>query len=408
MCGKIKSYYDLRDTIKEQVPIVDYLKTHYPELHFKHVGKRELCSCPFVPEKDPSFNVYSDSNKFYCYSCHERGDLIHFVSKYENITFNQACDKIADNAGIHYEIEAPNEKHEQYKNSMDDNCKRYEKNLFNNEEALNYIRCRGISIDTIKKFRLGYVEKGEREHRKDCVYDIEQRISFPFLEYGNDNTSRCLGMAYRTLVDGHKPKYTNDANHSDDNDDLNGVFNKGNFLFGYNQAKDSIKKSNCAIVVEGYFDVLALHEAGLTNVTGVCGTAFTEAQANLLLKLTKDIYFFLDPDKAGSENMVRVLPMLLEKGFNVKFVKPKECNYDPADICIDLEFDTLKIRNYISSNSNIAVIDIIDEKVKHLTKLIINQQTKILNEMEDMFSNISNSNDKLVYKDYLLKRIGLK
>lgn len=408
MCGTITTYFDLRDTIKEQVNIGNYLNTYYPELNLKSVGKRRLGKCPFRSEKDPSFNVYTDSNKYYCYGCNEKGDLIQFVSKYENISFNDACKKIADNEGISYQLTPPNKKHEEYKDSMNLCCNKYENNLLGNKDALSYITNRGISLETIQKFRLGLVPDNERQYRQHCVYDMEGRISFPFLEYGKDNSTRCVGMAYRTLIKDRKPKYINDSNHSDSNDELNRVFNKGNFLFGYNQAQESIKRVGCAIIVEGYFDVLALHESKITNVVGICGTAFTERQADLLKKLTKDLFIFLDGDKAGFEAMHRVLPMLLEKGFNVKFVKAENCADDPASICKDLEFNTLKIRNYISKNSSIAVLDIIDDKVKYLSKIITNQQVAILDEMEGIFSKMTDKNSKLVYEEYLYKRIGLR
>ena len=407
MC--INDYKELAEVITRDVSIIEYIKRNYPEIKLRHAGKRETGLCPLVSETNGSFNLYSDSNRFHCYSCNQGGSLIDFVMKYDKVDFKEACKKIAANENINFEINV-NHKHEAFKNKTNDTCLFYEKKLFNNDEALNYITSRGISEETIKKFRLGYVPKNSITANTNSKFlnCIKGRISFPFLEIGNDNTSRCLGMAYRGIKDGIEPKYINDANHSDSNSELYGVFNKGSLLFGYNQARDSIKKVDSAIVVEGYFDVLSLHEAKLTNTVGICGTAFTEKQADLLIKLTKNLFFFLDGDKAGIGNMLRILPMLLSKGFNVKFVKAEKCGDDPADICKELNFDTLKIRNYISANSTIAMIDVIDDKVKYLNKLIVNQQTIILNEMEEIFSNISNKNDKLVYKDYLLKRIGLK
>lgn len=392
------------EALKTAMPLSLYLQNYY-KLDLRKSGNVFVCNCPFHEEKTGSFVVFKDN--YHCYGCGEHGDIINFTQKKERLGFKEACELIAQNEGIEYTIEPPNKYHEQYKNIMEEHSNRYaEQLLATDNNALDYLtKERGLTIESIKKFRLGLVPDKEYKSRND-IGGISNRISFPIFENKNKKYAKCLGMGYRTLVPGEKPKYINDKNQSDQNSNLYGVFIKGNCLYGYQEAEESIRKRNFAIIVEGYMDVISLHQSGIKNTVGAMGTSVTQAQIDSIAKLTKNVILFLDGDNAGVTNMFRILPMFLKTGINVKMIVAKN-NKDAADICKDFNFDTRKVYNYICVNSKLALEYMLNLAFMEYSDVVMNEKRKIYNKIMPIINCIENEIDKELYLSSLKKKLEI-
>ena len=391
------------DEIKHKVPLPTYIEKHY-NIPLKRSGLVYKAICPFHEENTGSFVIFKN-NTYKCFGCGEHGDIITFVEKMENIDFKGACKMIAENENIEYTLEPPNPYHENYKDLMTNHCKRYFNNLRNNKAALDYlINDRKLTAKTISKFGLGYVPLDEYKNRTD-IGGISGRISFPIFEDKAFKNAKCIGMGYRTLKN-EKPKYINDKNKDDPKSNLYGVFIKGNCLYGYNYAEEAIRKNGYAIITEGYMDVISLHQSGIINSVGILGTSFTEAQTKKLRNITENILLFLDGDNAGVSNMIRILPMLLKEGFNVKMIIAKN-NKDAADICKDNKFNTKKIKDYIYNNSKNAVEYILGLICSDYNDIVITEKRKALKKGIDLISNITNNIDKKLYLSSLYKRLDI-
>lgn len=390
------------EMIKEKVNVAEYLSDFY-KMKFKKVGKVFVDCCPFHKEKTPSFIVWPNGT-YKCFGCGEHGDIISFVEKKENLNFKEACKLVAQNVGIEYTLEKPNPAHEEYKDKIKGYAKKYWLNLKKNDAPMRYLTDRGLTIETINKFGIGYVPENEYETRFD-MGSISGRISFPIFESKDEKEARCIGMGYRTLK-GEKPKYINDKNHDDPKDPLYGVFIKGNCLYGYNYARQHIKEMGFAYIVEGYMDVISMHQTGLENTVGIMGTALTEYQIKLLSSITKNVCLFLDGDSAGINNMIRVLPMLLEAGFNVKLIITDN-GMDPADICHTYNFDATKVMTYISSKIQYAVKFVLDNYLRKYEETIIFEKRRVLEQTAAIMNSIKNPIDKRIYDDLLNQRLGL-
>lgn len=393
------------DYIKERANIIDYISKFYPDIKLRRSGTVFITKCPFHNEETGSLAIWNNGT-YKCFGCAEHGDVIKFVQKIENLGFKEACKLVAQNVGVEYVLEKPNPAHEQYKDMMNAHNRRYWKALKNEPLAMNYLReTRGLSDEVLDSFRVGYVPMDEYKTRSD-MGGISGRIAFPILEHKSLAEAKCVAMGYRTLNESVKPKYVNDKNKDEEGTPLCGVYVKGNFLYGYSHAYQSIRKHNMAIVTEGYIDVLSMHQAGLTNVVAPLGTALTERQADILKTLTDNLVLFLDGDKAGISNMVRVLPMLLQKGFNVKMMVA-ENQMDAADLCKSLDFNGSSVAMAINKKSVQAVQYIIDTASADYERTVVEARRKAMHQVSGILTSITNEIDKDLYKSLLYKKLDV-
>jgi DNA primase len=398
------------DEIKSSVKIWDIIEKYYQdEIKLRKSGDVYKGYCPFHKHNfdTPSFVVWPKTNKWHCFTDGEGGDVIDFLMKKENLEFKEACKMGADEAGIAYEIVPPNKEHEAYKDRMDEHSRRYWRNLQQSPEALHYLmNQRKLTQATINQFRLGLVPVDEYKVRTD-MGGISGRIAFPILESKDIKYAKCIGMGYRQFDPKDTgPKYINDKNRTDDRDPLKGVFIKGETLYGYPWAHQTIRKNNFAIVVEGYIDVISMHQAGLTNTVGCLGTALTEHQMDTIRKMTRNIILFLDGDKAGIDNMLKVLPQLFEKDFNV-LIMIAENNMDAADVCLWKNFDGNAIRQYITDNAKAAMSVVIERETKAYEQIVIRERLKAVRAVSALIEKIPAAERK-VYEDLLYKRLDIK
>ena len=330
-------YYsdELVEEIRSGNDIVDVI-SGYVRLTKK--GSTYFGICPFHNEKTPSFSVSPNKQMYYCFGCGAGGNVITFLMEYENYTFPEALEVLANRIGI--ELPKQEMTAEQRKASdkrarlleVNKEAAKYFYTLLRSERgtrAHEYFRNRGLSEETIKKFGLGYSDKYsddlyrylrskgyEDELLKDSgLISIDEkrgghdkfwnRAMFPIM----DVRGKVIGFGGRVMGDG-EPKYLNSPETM--------IFDKSRNLYGLNLARTT--KKNQILLCEGYMDVIALHQAGFDNAVAALGTAFTVGHANLLRRYTKEVYLTFDSDGAGIRAAKRAIPILKEAGITAKVI----------------------------------------------------------------------------------------
>src|SRR5215213_8006150 len=313
------------DEIKSKVDIVDLVSEAGVKL--RHAGKNYTGFCPFHDNKHtPSFVVWPDSGTWRCFGqCNEGGDVFKFVMKRENLDFKEALDKLAARTGVQlpaFTKETPEQKeaYDQLRILLEDAIIFYRSHLMANKPLLNYLRQkRGLTDLSIETFGLGYApnawdsalthftrrgysEKDLAESGLISVRDsggfydrFRNRIMIPI----RDENGRMAGFGARIVDPNDVPKFLNSPETP--------VFSKGHLLYGLDRARKPIRTADQAVIVEGYLDVIALHQAGYENVVSPMGTALTEHQLRLLKRFTRRIVLALDPDTAGQKAVLRGL-----------------------------------------------------------------------------------------------------
>ncbi len=319
------------DEIKSKIDIVDLVSEAGVKL--RHAGKNYTGFCPFHDnKKTPAFVVWPETGTWRCFGqCNEGGDIFKFVMKREGIDFKEAMQKLALRAGVEikeYTRETPEQK-EAYANLrklLEDAVIYYRSQLFNNKPILAYLKeKRGLSDSTIETFGLGYAPAGYEHFRNHflakgyseqdlidagmlSVRESESQASSlrSFDRFRNrimipirDEQGRMAGFGARIVHPDDIPKFLNSPETP--------LFSKGRLLYGLDRARKPIRIADQAVIVEGYLDVIALHQAGYENVVSPMGTALTEDQLRLLKKYTRRIVLALDPDVAGQKAVLRGL-----------------------------------------------------------------------------------------------------
>lgn len=404
--------------IKTRIDLVDVAKKYTP---MEPDGPNYKGCCPFPDhdEKTPSFTVHPpgkvDWQTFYCYGCHvgrkdETGvgnDVISLVMALENLEFKEACQLLCDNYNIPYQNYEADPQIAKLKKEKTDLNVRYFNNLMGNQLVLNYLSERGISIDSLKKFRLGLTGKTEYMGWK------KNRLVFGItdMHYNNDKVST-IAFGYRNLMgevkanDGNEyfPNDTPNVKYRNDSESV--IFDKGKMLYGLTQGAKAIRERKYAIVVEGYLDVIVMHQSGFGNTVAALGTSFTEHQMDLLKKYTNQLLFFLDSDDSGLKAMQRVLPKLLEKGFSVLIVEAPH-GYDPVDLANSLNQDHTAISKYITSNSTPALQWCIEKSIKQYDAIVHKAKIDILSSVLGLVDKVQHRESKIAYVSQLAKRIDV-
>lgn len=398
----------------ESYPIKDALERL--GINFKKTGSGYVTNCPLPchgSDSSPSFSLKIDTNTWKCFGCNEGRTIIDFIQKYYNIPFIDALEEAAKITGvtISNKNSKENEKYKKYKELMTNHAKRYHQNLYskNNksaEKALNYLYSRGIVDETIKEFGLGCVPDDEYKTRKDLGF-INGRISFPIQEMTNGEPL-AIGMGYRTMQDilnpmGYDsskcPKYMNDKN-------IDGMFVKGDTFYGYGSAYPYIRMAKYAIIVEGYFDTLALHQSGIKNVLGVMTATMTDNMIATLTKLTNSVILFLDKDKTGIANSAKLIPKLIKKGLDVK-IYFSEDGKDAADLCKKANFDKEEVFNSIISNAEYGIHFLIEKASNNYTDVVTRERMNTLRTLLPILNSLPEE-ARIVYTDMLYKKIDIR
>lgn len=321
--------------LQERVDIEEVISSH---ITLRRRGKTLVGLCPFHNEKTPSFTVYPDTNSFYCFGCGAGGDVISFIRRIDNLDYVEAVKTVAQMAGMsmpedgyddtlakrRMRLLAANREAARFFNA----CLMDEKN----RPALNYFLRRALTPATIRHFGLGYapdswhaltehlrskgftyeemvlanlVRRSDKNGKANYYDNFRNRVMFPII----DLRGNVIAFGGR-VMDDSKPKYINTSDTP--------VYKKSNGVFALNFAKNA--NENKLLLVEGYMDVIALHQAGFTNAIACLGTAFTSEQANLLSRYAEEIIICYDNDGAGREATQRALAVLGKTGLKLRVV----------------------------------------------------------------------------------------
>jgi DNA primase len=350
-----------RDSIDRLRDAVDMVELVGAKTDLRRVGSRYTGLCPFHDERTPSFSVNAVDKLFYCFGCQAKGDAIGFVEQAEGLDFVDAVETLADRYGVQLERENDDPRAEQERHHkkrlralLERAASFYSAYLFDSTEARaarEYLASRGLSEEILREFRVGYAPSawdrmlvgaqkgGFRENelrdaglaqlgREGRLYDrFRGRIMFPLA----DRRGQVLGFGARAMRDGQGPKYLNSAESR--------LFHKGEQLFGLHLAHGPATKSGRIVVVEGYTDVLALHQVGIRDSVAIMGTALTQEQMDELKKVKARVILALDADRSGREAMLRVA----RSGGDLRVVDMPE-GKDPADLVASGEVDSFVAR----------------------------------------------------------------
>ncbi|GAA0084570.1 DNA primase [Clostridium sp. CTA-7] len=323
---------EILEKIKEQNDIVDVISE---SVRLKRSGRNFSGLCPFHNEKSPSFSVSQDKQIYKCFGCGESGNVITFIMKNRNMPFVDAVKYLADRANIPIENDrgriSPTAKKREILYKVNVEAARFfYSNLRSTKEAKEYFLNRGIKEETIKRFGLGFAKDSWNSllfylrklgYKDDLLleaglvsisektgnrYDrFRNRVIFPVFDY----RGKVIGFGGRVLDDS-KPKYLNSPETL--------VFQKGVNLYGLNFAIKNKMSERYFIIVEGYMDLITLHQYGITNVVASLGTALTTNQARLLKRYADKVIISYDADFAGQAATMRGLDILKEAGFDVR------------------------------------------------------------------------------------------
>jgi DNA primase len=313
------------DEIKSRVDIVDLVLEAGVKL--RHAGRNYTGFCPFHDNRHtPSFVVWPETGTWRCFGqCSEGGDIFKFVMKRQNLDFKEALDYLAARAGVQvptFTRQTPEQKeaHDRLRILLEDALIFYRSHLMANKPLLQYLReQRGLSDLSIESFGLGYAPQAwdsalvhftQRGYSEQDLLDaglisprdsggyydrFRHRLMIPI----RDENGRMAGFGARVVDPNDQPKFLNSPETP--------LFSKGRLLYGLDRARKPIRAADQAVIVEGYLDVIALHQAGYENVVSPMGTALTEQQLRLLKRFSHRIVLALDPDAAGQKAVLRGL-----------------------------------------------------------------------------------------------------
>ena len=400
------------EEVRQNNDIVDIISQY---VHLTRKGRNYFGLCPFHNEKSPSFSVSPDRQIFHCFGCGVGGNVYTFLMKIEGITFREALEQLAERANIQLptlENNADTAREELKAKVYKVNeftAEFYHQNLYKPvaKIAQEYVKKRRMNTETLEAYKIGYSGKfdelykalksqgfGEKEilesglvNKNDNGTYIDRyrnRLMFPIC----DARGKVIAFGGRVLDDS-KPKYINSPE--------NIVYSKGRHLFGLNVAKkDSAKK---ILIVEGYMDVISLHQRGITNVVGALGTALTEQQGWLLRRTTEQVILGFDADGAGQTAIARSMEILQKMGCDMRVLQIEGAK-DPDEFIV--KFGEGRFKLAIDN-----AISLVEFKVKNLKKELNLENTgdkiKFLNEIAKILSKVENTMEREIYIEKIAK-----
>jgi DNA primase len=323
------------DEVLERTAIESVIDAHVP---LKKRGNNYIACCPFHSEKTPSFNVAADKGFYHCFGCGVSGNAISFLMDYLKQDFLEALENLAEAQGLELPkdsspINTAVKTSKSLYSLMDKVCHFYQQQLKKNQGAIDYLKQRGLSGDTVAHFRIGFAPAGWQnlaqafaeetqklldvgmliQNDKGRIYDrYRDRVMFPIF----NAKGFIVGFGGRVL-DNSEPKYLNSPETV--------LFNKSREVYGLYQVK--MLGVDSLVVTEGYMDVVSLYQGGIKNAVATLGTATTTNHLQMLLKVSKDIVFCFDGDKAGRaaawRALIHCMP-LLDEGINFRFIMLSE------------------------------------------------------------------------------------
>ena len=395
------------EEVRQANDIVDVISQY---VHLKRSGRNFFGLCPFHNEKSPSFSVSPDKQIFHCFGCGVGGNIFKFLTKIEGITFIEAVQNLAKRANIQLptiegnlqDLEREKLKQKVYKIN-EFVAKYYHENLYKNTSkiAQEYVKKRKLNNETLQSYQIGFSGTFNELYKELIKQGFEEK---EILETGlvNKNNNGTFIDRYRNrlmfpicdirgkviafggrVLDDSKPKYINSPE--------NVVYSKGRHLYGLNVAKKG--DISRLLIVEGYMDVISLHQRGITNVVAALGTALTQSQGWLLRKNSQQVILSFDSDGAGQTAIVRSLEILQNMGCDMRVLQMDGAK-DPDEYII--KYGSARFQNIMDK-----ALSLVEYKVKLLRNNLnlenINDKIKFLNEIAKIIAKIDNTMEKELY-----------
>lgn len=402
--------------IKDRILIED-LVSQYVQL--KKVGKNLKGLCPFHNEKTPSFIVNPERQIAYCFGCHKGGDIFRFTQEIEGIDFKAALSLLAEKAGVKLETytSQPSLNHDHRDQLLDLYEKTtvfYQHQLYQTpqgKKALEYLYGRGLTPESIEKFRLGLApDSYEETHRfllqqgfskknlvegglaltqettVDKIYDrFRGRLIFPIV----NNTGNVVAFGARALTKDQEPKYLNSPETS--------LYHKSHTLYALFQAKPAIKHHQKVLIVEGYMDVIAAFQAGVEYVVASCGTALTPQQIRVLKPFTSTLLLAFDNDRAGQEAAQRAFEISQDMDMTTKVITIKDAK-DIAELTLEKH---QSLESFIDQ-ANFYIEYRYQQLFKQNTVLDATTKRRLVNEMAPLLQRLKSS----IERDEYIRRMA--
>ncbi|OEY86542.1 DNA primase [Wolbachia pipientis] len=398
----IKSRLLLSDVVSQKVKLI-------------RRGNNFVGLCPFHREKTPSFSVTDTKGLYYCFGCSAHGDIFEFISQTEGLNFKDAVQRLASIAGVELPKKTYVDTHNKFFSILE-----LAANWFtqNNRDAMHYLKQRRISNEIIEEFKIGYApNSGLKQHLnslgiEDSVLTSVGLITKNYHDYFHDRLifpiynifGKIIAFGGRALNNTQHPKYLNSPE--------NRLFKKKENLYGLNLALAEIRKKQNVFVVEGYTDVIALHQAGITNTVAPLGTAISLDQIRSLWKFTNEISICMDGDNAGYNASIRIAELalsILEPGYTLKFITLPS-DKDPYDICDEMQYkgqDVLTILNNLTMLHSEYLWNHINTQYQYIT-LSPERSSMIEHKFIQYINAINSINIRRYYKNYFYSKINSK
>jgi DNA primase len=344
---------DSRDRVRDAVDMLALVGEH---TELRRAGASEYVGrCPFHDERTPSFGVNPIEKVYYCFGCQASGDVFTFVMETEGLDFTGALETLANRFGVELQTEQEDpqaaqrrQRRERLQSLLGRAGTYYARYLWEAREAgpaRDYLQSRGLREETLRAFRVGYAPSAwdriltasrragfrdeelltvglaqRSQNRPGQIYDrFRERIMFP----STDARGNVIGFGARAMRENQRPKYLNTAEGE--------LYHKRRVLFGLDRARAPAAKAGSVILVEGYTDVLALHQAGLPHAVGIMGTALTDEQISELERVAKVLVLCLDADRAGHDAMLKAAQLTDDRNLELRVV-PLPTGADPAEL----------------------------------------------------------------------------
>ena len=421
------------EEIKQKVNIVDVINRYVP---LKKRGRHHFACCPFHGEKTPSFTVSEELQIFKCFGCGKAGDVFTFLQEYERIDFREALEELAKLSGVTL-IKSSLIDHQESKKKLLIEINSQVAKFYNyiilshplGKNALEYIKNRGITLETIKTFNIGFspedskylsnfiLKKGYKiddlistgtfgkSRFGSSLYDrFNGRLTFPLFDYRNQIVG-FSGRILPTSKNSNLAKYINSPETE--------IYHKSQMLFGLNLAKEAIRQENFVIIVEGEFDMISPYQSGFKNIVALKGTAFTQEQLQLLRRYTDTLILALDSDFAGDNAARKSIELADSMEFDIKVLNLGDKYKDPDEaIKSDPEFFKSQLKKamdvwdfIIQSQLKIHDINTVKGK-KEVLNVILPFLVKIKNSVvkSDYFKKLANeinSSEESIYEEAL-------
>lgn len=416
--------------IRDTIDIVDVVSRY---VTLSKIGQNYRGLCPFHNEKSPSFTVNTTRQMFYCFGCGTGGDVFSFLMSRERFGFVEAVTELAQQASI----EIPQSSFQRSPSFNPDQRKsleqlhalansKFQKNLHDSAQgqpALTYLQERGLTIDTLKEFGVGLalsswddlthhllrngakaedlVQSGlvvakegrdPQSTKRDGHYDrFRSRVMVPIM----DLRGNVIAFGGRILEDG-TPKYLNSPETP--------IFNKGRCLFGLDRARDAASQLNTLLVVEGYFDVMVLHQFGIHHAVAPLGTALTADHVALLRRFVKNVVLMFDGDAAGLKATLRTLDIFVNSGVTVKVVRLPSGEDPDSFVRANGADQLLALQEQAHSLVEFAV----EQSLEGATKASIEERTRRVDEVLRILAKVSHPIEKEEYYKQVAERLGIR